>query len=667
MHDMEAGVFRQDSAGMYPQMPLSSFSPPRTTASPLGESAASAFPAGTAIVGHIASPQSKKILRPEEVSVGAKSAGGSPLVVQLGILRAVCGQFGTNIDLCNLEGKSAIHYTADHCRVDMMEHLLGMGADCNAGGHPLLHHVAGQGVMSVCMLLLKYGCDPHTLDGNGWTALHAACTRTGTAEIVVMLASLVSHSTCDTSGSTPLHIAAQSGCVPAIQALCGMGADLDIRDAKGCSPLATACYCNHPKAAELLLNRGADPNAQDNHMRAPIQFAAASRWEASRVIKLLLDKGADPNASAGGTATALQILIEQKIPAACSEAAGAKRFGEGSSASFRSISDPAAHAEACDAAISDLLKRGADPTWALRRCLEELSGSVPASEARVGVLKQLIGALGDLSASLDMLPHLVRTTAGNTNFETFASHLCILGANVQRDHDGSSHTAYIEVAEAVCAERISVMRGKEMLRNLRQHAGVGKGDGGIHSAQFGGRTSLHHVLYTQAEESRGFSHTLSQGSGCVELAHGLITLSQSDTNACDANGTTPLQLAVQHGSLDMAQLLLEFNAKPDEPGKLGWTPLARAIDDGNVEMVACLVKYGACMPLEEALPDTTSKAIRKVLKEESHRRKGSKTPLNDTGKTPLTDLIAAVRGDPGSPLKHTVRPPHMHIRNRPGY
>ena len=57
--------------------------------------------------------------------------------------------------------------------------------------------------------------------------------------------------------------------------------------------------------------------------------------------------------------------------------------------------------------------------------------------------------------------------------------------------------------------------------------------------------------------------------------------------------TTGLSVASQHGSVDVAKLLLELNADPNETDYYGWSPLMFAVDNGNVAIVNLLVKANA--------------------------------------------------------------------------
>ena len=59
----------------------------------------------------------------------------------------------------------------------------------------------------------------------------------GSSEVVVMLASLISHTMTDDSDTTPLHCAARHGYANAVGALAGMGADLEVRDSPGTNTL----------------------------------------------------------------------------------------------------------------------------------------------------------------------------------------------------------------------------------------------------------------------------------------------------------------------------------------------------------------------------------------------------------------------------------------------
>jgi len=390
-------------------------------------------------------------------------------------------------------------------------------------------------------------------------------------------------------------------------------------------------------------------------MRAPIQWAASSRWEAQPIVAILLEGGANPNASSGGTSTPLQICVEQTIPAAVADASPSKQFGEGSSEAHTGT-----HIANCEAAIEKLLEAGADPTLALKGCLTEFEGQDSVAPSRMEVIKAVSRRLVELGARPHMLAHLVRVTSGNSQFEEIVEHHCQLGAHVHKDFDDENHSAYHEVAEAAATQRISMQRARSMLHFLKngpmdpetgQHVrgSSTRGDCGLVSDKTGG-TSLHHVI-------QGSGAASLTKPGQVDLVHALVTLVQSDTNAVDANGHTPLQLAVVAGNVEVAEKLLDFMADPNSTGSVGTGPLKMALETNNVPMAKILLAHGATLPPEAAWGEV-SPEMYACLKEGGHCVSHHETSPKQKADTPLSELI---RGLKAKEIEY-VPPPHVHLR-----
>ncbi|KAJ1570103.1 hypothetical protein HK096_000481 [Nowakowskiella sp. JEL0078] len=66
-----------------------------------------------------------------------------------------------------------------------------------------------------------------------------------------------------------------------------------------------------------------------------------------------------------------------------------------------------------------------------------------------------------------------------------------------------------------------------------------------------------------------------------------------DIDTQDGDGTTALVYASCFGHSDVAYLLLEHNAKPDERDKHGWTPLMWAVSNGHEQVARILIEGGA--------------------------------------------------------------------------
>lgn len=73
----------------------------------------------------------------------------------------------------------------------------------------------------------------------------------------------------------------------------------------------------------------------------------------------------------------------------------------------------------------------------------------------------------------------------------------------------------------------------------------------------------------------------------------ILQLDADTVNARDNDGYTPLHRACYNNFLDMAKLLLQFQANPNARTELGWTPLHSACKWNNSDCVQLLLQFGA--------------------------------------------------------------------------
>ncbi|KAM3925158.1 ankyrin repeat domain-containing protein 39 [Leptodactylus fuscus] len=86
-------------------------------------------------------------------------------------------QKGTDANLADNFGYTALHYSSRHGHLAVCSFLLKSGADSNAqthGGSTALHRAAYCGHLQVVQLLLENGADPTKADSDGRTVLHKA-------------------------------------------------------------------------------------------------------------------------------------------------------------------------------------------------------------------------------------------------------------------------------------------------------------------------------------------------------------------------------------------------------------------------------------------------------------------------------------------------------------
>lgn len=139
----------------------------------------------------------------------------------------------------NRYGRTLLHDAAAQKNLRMVELLLRLGADPNAGGHPPLYCVANE-------------C-PVTGGGDVVRALVRAGARVDERS--------------DSKRCTALHMAARRGNTEVAGALLDCGADINAPDRAGVTPLQRAKNCRKPAVALLLVSRGADARLSPTYRR----------------------------------------------------------------------------------------------------------------------------------------------------------------------------------------------------------------------------------------------------------------------------------------------------------------------------------------------------------------------------------------------------------------
>ncbi|KAL9957509.1 hypothetical protein ACROYT_G039148 [Oculina patagonica] len=142
-------------------------------------------------------------------------------------------------------GKTAMHYAAATCNVDVINRLILVGADVRAKENEEripLHFAAESGVLCVVRSLVS------------------ACPE--------------SVNDFDYGSRTPLHLAASQGWVEVATHLLQNGAEVDYRDDDRLTPLFHATIHGCPVTTDTLLHYGADINSLDKNRKPPLIMAS---------------------------------------------------------------------------------------------------------------------------------------------------------------------------------------------------------------------------------------------------------------------------------------------------------------------------------------------------------------------------------------------------------
>ena len=161
------------------------------------------------------------------------------------------------VEAMNNDGGRPLHLAACYNRVQVMEVLLGAGADVDSrdkGGGTPLFYAAKQDNAEAVMTLLKAGASPDIKHSCGYGALHVAMRRPAAAVVKALIAAGASPGIGGEKGPTPLHYACESNARGTVEALLRAGA-VPGHCWNDCleSPLFVACRSGSLNAVKLLL------------------------------------------------------------------------------------------------------------------------------------------------------------------------------------------------------------------------------------------------------------------------------------------------------------------------------------------------------------------------------------------------------------------------------
>nr|CAD7460478.1 unnamed protein product [Timema tahoe] len=172
------------------------------------------------------------------------------------------------VEVCNFDGKTALHEAAQFSQPHVVRYLIKQGAEVNAlkraDWTPLMLACTKMGpdALEIVNILLGNGAKPQLHNKDGWTALHIA-SREGDVNIVsaVLSADCSLIKLGSRNGRTPLHTAALHGQDSVVALLLKHIKDsVDISDSCGLSPLLEAVRSGNINLVQHFINSGASLN-----------------------------------------------------------------------------------------------------------------------------------------------------------------------------------------------------------------------------------------------------------------------------------------------------------------------------------------------------------------------------------------------------------------------
>lgn len=437
-----------------------------------------------------------------------------------------------------------------------------------AGGWQPLHLAARNGWPRLVTALVRRGANMEAADAHGLTAVHLAA-EAGHEEVLHVLraqgADLAAVS--DKSRETALHLVTDPATA---KYLLDHGLDPNLPDAKGMVPLHRAVIQRNLAVAMLLIGRGAKVSIARRDGATPLHLAAV--FADQEMAALLLANGADPNArDHAGTAPLTMAFLEtddlryrpwyheqtevdsvnsRRLPMATfllqHGADIHARDNEGLTVLSRVVWEEAVPP---DTAVAFLLKAGAQATTA------DKQGETPLHRAVFALHREtclaLIRAGADVNATATHSVRPIHIAAAASESWQMTELLLNAGAQLDAWTDSGLHPLH---KAALADPSDSLAAAPDLPLNVKFLLSKGV-DVNLPSRQRA-KTALHLAC----------EHNRRVYTAQYLLAHG------ADMNKPDADGNTPLHLAVTNMRPQIVALLINSGCRRDVRNAAGKTP-----------------------------------------------------------------------------------------------
>lgn len=459
--------------------------------------------------------------------------------------------------------ETPLHWAARHQQPTFLQLLVTHGADLNLTSHPrqqtALHHaLTNRDARSTEILLQSHRCDLHLPDAQGWTPLRWAAAHGHAALVRLLLQHGARVDDRDADGWTALRWAVHRGHMQVAKVLIAVGG-ADVKSplggggGDGRTLLQWAASEGRDSLVRLLVKRGVDVDAVDEKGRTALRWAV--EYGRGMAAWLLLQGGASLEKADGLGFAPLHAAVQGWSPGGGGGGGDVNRSGGGG-----------VNGGGGAGGASSLL-------WMLLEHLEHRPGTA------VGV-----GAGLNAKTRHGFTPLHIAATRG---YAPVVWLLLEKGADpTQRDTTGCTplHCAAAAGHAGVCRLLLASQRGGTELARVVDNEM---------------RTALH------AAASGGYLATVQ-----VLLDGGALPV----IDVREAEGYTPLCLAVKKQCLDVVLCLVRGGANANMANKRGRTVLHLAMNDANVVIIRALLDANG----DETIKDSKGLTAWDVAKRRGH-------------------------------------------------
>ena len=187
--------------------------------------------------------------------------------------------------------------------------------------YPFLHRAVTKGSLPMVEDCLSMGYNVNSLNVNGRSPLHIACSDSNIAMDIfnLLLEQKPDLELKNRCGETALHIAVEWKQQRLVEVLVKHGSKLDSKDVFGNTPLHIAALNGSYNISKILAEGDIEIDTKNTWGKTPLHLSVLS--QSTEVTRFLLGKGADPRIKDtsgsspihSASAAILQIMIENKV------------------------------------------------------------------------------------------------------------------------------------------------------------------------------------------------------------------------------------------------------------------------------------------------------------------------------------------------------------------
>jgi uncharacterized protein len=446
---------------------------------------------------------------------------------------------------------------------------------------------AARGDFNAVRALIGQGRDVNDARADGMTALHAAVHADRLDIADALLRAGANASVKDRYGITPLYLAAVNGNADMIRRLLDAGVDANTTDPGGETALTTAARTGVPAAMRVLLERGAEIDAREPEY-GQTALMIAVREDQDAAVEILIAAGASPNAQ----------TRKGPIPRFVPPCKGTGCGSEGVGINRGGLPDRGRRAEV-KGGMTPLLYAARDGDLAAAQRLVEAGADVELGDGND--IRPLLMAV--LNNNLDVARYLISKGA-NVNADDFWGRTPLWAAVEYRNLDMNNNDQDSPTDNGV--DRAPIL---EFIRELiTAGANVNARTRELPPS----RRWLYSLNDVSWVDFTGQTPFLRAALSADTTTMRLLVQHGADPNLPTLAGTTPLMAAAgvnwvvaqtytesKQAQIHAVNLCLELGADVNATNSMGLTALLGAVNRGSNEIVELLVERGARLNIQD--------------------------------------------------------------------